>query len=185
MALQDTVEQAARGLGLELIEIERTSYGTLRITIDWPWDEGGSERWVTAEDCERLTHQLQYALEVENVDYKRLEVSSPGIDRKLRHEQDMRRFVGQLVDIELKVPIGADVAQGMVSANRKKFRGTLEAADAGWQIVMQAEVKAKPGAKISAKRLAQAPTQALGFVWDELAQVRLASVVNFKGRSAD
>jgi hypothetical protein len=56
-------------------------------------------------------------------------VSSPGIDRPLRSEQDFERFAGSLVDITLKAPIGKELgasAGGLISANRKKFRGTLE-----------------------------------------------------------
>ena len=48
------------------------------------------------EDCERITRQMQYALEVEGLDYRRLEVGSPGIDRPLRHENDFIRFEGQV-----------------------------------------------------------------------------------------
>ena len=77
------------------------------------------------EDCEKVTRQLQFALEVDGADYKRLEVSSPGIDRPLRHEKDFERFAGQVIDITLKAPMGV-AAAGQVSANRKKFRGTLE-----------------------------------------------------------
>jgi ribosome maturation factor RimP len=95
------------------------------VTIDWPWAAEQVERLVTVEDCERVTRQLQYVLEVEGVDYQRLEVSSPGIDRPLRHAQDFERFEGEVVDLVLKAPIGA-AAAGQVAANRKKFRGTLQ-----------------------------------------------------------
>src|SRR6218665_270417 len=44
---------------------------------------------VTVEDCEKVTRQLQFALEVDGVQYQRLEVASPGIDRPLRGEQDL------------------------------------------------------------------------------------------------
>jgi ribosome maturation factor RimP len=76
--------------------------------------------------------------------------------------------------------MGADAA-GQVAANRKKFRGTLERAEGGWQIVWSDEPPAKPGQKVSKKR-APAPVQALGFRLDELKEARLASVVDFKGR---
>jgi ribosome maturation factor RimP len=77
-------------------------------------------------------------------------------------------------------------AAGHVSANRKKFRGTLErvaAADGtpGWQIVWSEEPAAKPGQKISKKRV-PAPLQALGFALDELREARLAPIVDFNGR---
>ena len=81
-----------------------------------------------------MTRQLQYVLDVEGVDYRRLEVSSPGIDRPLRNDKDFARFEGQVIDITLRQPIGADGA-GIVSGQRKKFRGLLASTDAAdeWQ----------------------------------------------------
>lgn len=182
MPLQDTVEQTVTGLGYDLVEIERSAGGLLRVTIDWPWDPAQSEdRFVTVEDCEKVTRQLQYTLEVEGVDYRRLEVSSPGIDRPLRHEADFERFAGEIVDITLRAPIGA-AAQGQAHPGRKKFRGTLErAAAGGWQIVWSEEPAVKPGQRVSRKR-APAPAQVLGFQLEELREARLAPVVDFKGR---
>lgn len=179
MALQDIVEQTVAGLGYELVELERSAGGTLRVTIDLPW-EPGAEKFVNVEDCERVTRQLQYTLEVEGVEYKRLEVSSPGIDRPLRHQKDFERFAGEIVDITLKAPMGA-AAGGQVAANRKKFRGTLERAEAGWQVVWSDEPEPKPGQKVSKKKV-PAPMQVLGFTLDELKDARLAPIVDFKGR---
>ena len=179
------IETTVTGLGYELVEIERAAQGLLRITIDRlpgrAYPSGGGE-FITVEDCELVTRQLQYVLEVEGVDYHRLEVSSPGIDRPLRHEQDFVRFAGELIDITLKAPIG-EAAGGLVNANRKKFRGTLErdAAGTGWQIVWSDEPEAKPGQRVSKKRV-PAPLQVLGFTLDELREARLAPVVDFKGR---
>ena len=189
MALQQIVEQIVTGLGYDLVEIDRSAGGLLRITIDWPWQAPAedahplSDQFVTVEDCEKVTRQLQFALEVDAIEYKRLEVSSPGIDRPLRHEQDFVRFAGSVIDITLKVPMGASAA-GQVSPNRKKFRGTLERADAGgWQIVWSDEPPVKPGQRVSKKRI-PAPLQALGFTLDELREARLAPIVDFKGRGA-
>jgi len=181
MALQETIEQTVTGLGYELVEIERTGGGLLRVTIDMPYVPD-TEQFINAEDCEKVTRQLQYVLEVEGVEYARLEVSSPGIDRLLRGEKDFERFAGELVDITLKAPIGVAASAGStVTASRKKFRGTLERAEAGWQVVWSDEPPVKPGQKISKKRM-PAPLQALGFTLDELHQARLAPVVDFKGR---
>lgn len=191
MALQDIVEQTVRGLGYDLVEIDRSAGGLLRITIDFPWEPSrGSgamlEQFITVEDCEKVNRQLQFALEVDGIEYRRLEISSPGIDRPLRNAQDFERFVGCLVDLTLKAPIGA-AALGQVNAHRKKFRGTLEkliGADGavGWQIVWSDVVAAKPGQKISKKRTPP-PLHAMGFSFEELREARLAPVVNFKGRS--
>jgi ribosome maturation factor RimP len=194
VALKDIVEQTVTGLGYDLVEIERSAGGLLRITIDLPWTPpvAGTtvvEQFVTVEDCEKVTRQLQFAIEVEQIEYRRLEVSSPGIDRPLRHLQDFERFVGQVIDVTLKQPMGA-AAAGQVSANRKKFRGVLERVDvvaalpkaeAAWQIVWRDEPVAKPGQKISKKR-PQPPLQALGFVLSEIREARLAPIVSFKGR---
>jgi ribosome maturation factor RimP len=181
MALHDTIGLTVTGLGYELVEIERTAGGLLRVTIDMPY-EPGNEQFINAEDCEKVTRQLQFVLEVEGAEYSRLEVSSPGIDRPLRTEQDFNRFAGELVDITLKAPIGAAASAGsVVSANRKKFRGTLERAGSGWQIVWSEEPAPKPGQKVSKKK-APAPLHALGFSLDELHTARLAPVVDFKGR---
>ncbi|NBS48263.1 MAG: ribosome maturation factor RimP [Betaproteobacteria bacterium] len=187
MALLDTVKQTVAGLGYELVELERSAGGTLRITIDLPWDGrvGAQAPLVTVEDCEKVTRQLQYTLEVDNVDYRRLEVSSPGIDRPLRDERDFERFAGEVVDITLKAPIGA-AASGQVAPGRKKFRGTLERTESGWQVVWRDEpLKSgqKPGHKVS-RRKEPAPLQALGFTLDELREARLAPIVDFKGRRA-
>ena len=94
MALQQTIDDTIRGLGFELVELERSAGGLLRVTIDFPWSPDEAVRLITVEDCERATRQLQYVLEVEGVDYHRLEVSSPGIDRPLWHAQDFERFEG-------------------------------------------------------------------------------------------
>ena len=194
VALKDIVEQTVTGLGYDLVEIERSAGGLLRITIDLPWTPpvAGTavvEQFVTVEDCEKVTRQLQFAIEVEQIEYRRLEVSSPGIDRPLRHLQDFERFVGQVIDVTLKQPLGA-AAAGQVNANRKKFRGVLERGEmvvtspeveTAWQIVWRDEPVAKPGQKISKKR-PQPPLQALGFVLSEIREARLAPIVSFKGR---
>ena len=187
MALQDIVEQTVTGLGYELVEIERSAGGLLRITIDLPWkpeSDDAAAQFVNVEDCEKVNRQLQFALEVDGVEYRRLEISSPGIDRPLRGEKDFERFTGATIDITLKAPMGS-AANGQVNANRKKFRGVLERTQvgdvAGWQIVWRDELKVKPGQKVSKKRVLP-PLQALGFELNELREARLAPIVNFKGR---
>ncbi|MBC7547118.1 MAG: ribosome maturation factor RimP [Polaromonas sp.] len=192
MALQETIEQTVTGLGYDLVDVERIGGGLLRVTIDMPYQPdvaGFIEQQINAEDCEKVTRQLQFVLEVEGAQYARLEVSSPGIDRPLRHEKDFERFVGELIDITLKAPIGPVASAGStVAASRKKFRGTLERPQAatesvlaGWQIVWSDEPAVKPGQKVSKNRIPE-PLQALGFTLDEIAQARLAPVVDFKGR---
>ncbi|QEA14301.1 ribosome maturation factor RimP [Comamonas flocculans] len=187
MALQQIVQQTVEGLGFELVDVERSAGGLLRVTIDVPWQrpeagQAAAERYITVDDCEAVTRQLQFALEVGSIDYQRLEVSSPGIDRPLRREDDLERFEGELIDLTLKAPLGA-AAGGQVAANRKKFRGRLERAEGGgWQITWSDEPAPRPGQRVGRKR-ESAPLQVLGFEWDELREARLAPVVNFKGRA--
>ena len=123
---QALVESTVAGLGYELVELERSARGLLRVFIDkMPGDPSGE--FITVDDCEKVTRQLQYLLEVEGVPYERLEVSSPGLDRPLRKPADYQRFAGLEVDITLKQPF----------QNRKKFKGVLEA-DGDPQTVFQA-----------------------------------------------
>ena len=82
-----TIGPTVEGLGYEFVDAERLAGGLLRVTID---RDGG----VQLADCERVSRQLTHVLAVENVDYARLEVSSPGLDRPLKHARDFARFAG-------------------------------------------------------------------------------------------
>lgn len=182
MALQNIIEQTVVGLGYQLVDIERSAGGLLRITIDKIWQVSEPEQFIQVEDCEKVTRQLQFVLEVEQTAYSRLEVSSPGIDRPLKTEADLARFSGEVIDITLKAPMGA-AAAGLVSANRKKFRGVLEVTDTPhtWQITWRDEPVSKPGMRV-AKVKKDTPVQALQFTLSELREARLAPIVDFKGR---
>lgn len=161
MNWMQAVERTVTGLNYELVDVERAAGGLLRVTIDripgqaYP---SGEHEFVTVEDCEAVTRQLQYLLEVENVDYARLEVSSPGLDRPLKTPEHYARFAGNDVQITLKLPF-----QG-----RKKYQGTLQAAESGesWQLVFT-EGKVE---------------QVLDFAFDEVREARLVPVLDFKGR---
>ena len=75
MTLHQTIEDTVSGLGYELVELERSAGGLLRVTIDFPWTPGQPPAPpVTVDDCERVTRQLQFTLEVEGVDYRRRNV---------------------------------------------------------------------------------------------------------------
>lgn len=173
------IERTVTGLGYELVEVERAPRGLLRVTIDrapahadapamapgpsgsataggvTTADEAGS---VTVEDCERVTRQLQYVLDVDGVPYDRLEVSSPGLDRPLRHSRDFERFTGSPIELTLRAPL----------KGRKRFKGELgpgETADA-WRLVFE------DGRGM----------QALDFRLDEIQEARLVPVLDFRGR---
>jgi ribosome maturation factor RimP len=158
---QSVVERTVAGLGYELVDCERGPRGLLRVFIDRVagrrYDTGDGE-FVTVDDCEKVTRQLQYVLEVEAVSYERLEVSSPGLDRPLKTLGDYRRFAGMEVDLSLKLPF-----QG-----RKKYRGVLREQGQDWRLVYR-------DGKVE---------QALDFSLDEVREARLVPVVNFKGRAS-
>jgi ribosome maturation factor RimP len=162
---QQAVERTVTGLGYEPVDLERSGGGLLRVTIDRvpgrAYTTGESDA-VTVDDCELVTRQLQYVLEVEQCDYARLEVSSPGLDRPLKREADYERFAGSAIDLTLKLPL-----QG-----RKKFRGVLSAREGGgWRLVMEPAAKGQP-------------EQTLDFHFDEVRDARLVPVIDFKGRKA-
>jgi ribosome maturation factor RimP len=172
MSLVKAVESTVTGLGYELVECERTPQGLLRVYIDrlpgGAYDLPGE--FVTVEDCEKVNRQLQYALEVVNVDYSRLEVSSPGLDRPLTTPAHYERFAGVEVEVSLKVPF-----QG-----RKNYRGVLEAVE-----VPEGETAPEGGSWQLVFKVGEgknAVEQALGFTLDEVRTARLVPVVDFKGR---
>ena len=166
-----TVETTVTGLGYDLVAIERAPRGLLRVTIDRVPGQlyaSGDGEFITVDDCEQVTRQLQYVLEVAGADYARLEVSSPGLDRPLRREADFRRFAGQAVDVTLKQPF-----QG-----RKAWRGVLAEAPA------DAPAEAGAPAGWSLHVVDGKTEQVLGFTLDEVREARLVPVVDFKGRRA-
>lgn len=110
MQLTELIETTVTGLGYELVDLERTGRGMLCVYIDQP-------AGFSLEDCEKVTRQLQHVLTVENIDYERLEVSSPGLDRPLRKLADFERFAGSEVSVTLKKPLDG----------RKTYRGILHA----------------------------------------------------------
>jgi ribosome maturation factor RimP len=155
---RELIEQSVGGLGYELVDADRSARGLLRVFIDrvpgraYPTGESES---VTVDDCEAVTRQLQYALEVDAVAYERLEVSSPGLDRPLRHGADYERFAGSPVELALKAPF-----QG-----RKHWKGRLERAPEGegWTLALEGD-------------------QVLSFTLDEVREARLVPVLDFKGK---
>lgn len=108
--LQGLVERSVTQLGYELVDLEISNRGKLlRVFID-------KSEGVTIDDCVLVSNQLGNVLAVENdIDYDRLEVSSPGIDRVLKKPADFERFSGQRAQVKLRVPMDT----------RKKLLGIL------------------------------------------------------------
>lgn len=173
MNWQDAAQRTVAALSYELVDLERTGGGLLRVFIDrvpsvvYPT---GESELVTVDDCEAVTRQLQYALEVELCNYTRLEVSSPGLDRPLKREADYARFAGYVVALTLKLPL----------AGRKKFEGVLVAREGGWRLEMAPAIV--KGGKPAGAAAAQAE-RALDFVLDEVREANLVPVVDFKGKA--
>lgn len=96
--LAEVLESTVHGMGYELVDAQVSQRGrVVRLFVDKP---GG----VTVDDCAGVSRQLSRVLAVENIDYDRLEVSSPGLDRPLRGERDFARFAGQRADVRMRVP---------------------------------------------------------------------------------
>jgi ribosome maturation factor RimP len=109
MQLVELIEQAVNGLGYELVDFETSPRARLlRVFID-------KEAGISVDDCAAVSNHLTRLFTVENVDYDRLEVSSPGMDRPLKKAADYARFVGADVQFKLRVPVG----------NQRNFRGTI------------------------------------------------------------
>lgn len=120
------VETTLAGLGYELVDLEISGRGMYRVFIDkHPGDKPGG---ITLEDCERVSNQLTRLFVVEGVDYDRLEVSSPGLDRPLKKEADFIRFRGEKASLKLRMPL----------EGRKNFIGILgEVKDGVLQLDME------------------------------------------------
>lgn len=165
-------ERVARSYGLEVFDVQlrRESVGTvLRVVIDRP-DPGtpvpasskkpaaGVERRTLEEesvgiaDCQRVSHDLSALLDVEEDDLATaalgqaytLEVSSPGLDRPLRHEADYRRFQGRLAKVVTTEPLNGQSA----------FAGRLAGVEGGVVLLEEGrKVHRVPLAKIKRGRL--------------------------------
>lgn len=121
--LHTLLERSVAGLGYEMVDLEVSNRGKLlRLFIDKP--EG-----VNIDDCVLVSNQLSNLLAVEHdVDYDRLEVSSPGMDRVLKKESDFLRFAGQRASIKLRMPV----------EGRKNFLGILRGLEQG-ELLLEVE----------------------------------------------
>jgi ribosome maturation factor RimP len=112
MDLNTLIETTVVGLGYELVDVEMSPRGrTIRVFIDVI----GKDTGVDVEDCAKVSNQLSRVFEVENIDFDRLEISSPGLDRVVKKAEDFERFAGQEIQIKLRIPQGG----------RRNFQGEL------------------------------------------------------------
>ena len=125
-AIETLVEPVVAGMGYELVDLQAANGGRmLRLFIDKP---GG----IDVEDCAAVSRQLSRVFEVEGLDYDRLEVSSPGLDRPLRKASDFARFAGQKADVRMRTPD---------ASGRRRFVGTLRGTEDG-RVTMEVEGQA-------------------------------------------
>lgn len=157
----ELIAKTVSGLGYELVEVERGERGILRVYIDFPAAVAQEKGPITVEDCATVSHQLSHVLTVENVDYERLEISSPGLDRPVRTLADFERFAGSEATVKLRVPTPG--------TNRKTYTGILHAPQ-GDKIGLEFESKDGPAL--------------LEFTLAELDKARLVPQVDFRSRKA-
>lgn len=120
MDLQALIEPTLNGMGYEMVAIERAGRGLVRVFIDGP-------NGINLDDCVKVSNQLTRVFMVENIDYDRLEVSSPGLDRPLVKEADFVRFNGERALVKLHAPI----------EGRKRYTGLIKGLQDG---VLQMDV---------------------------------------------
>lgn len=117
--LEQLVGTTVNGLGYELVDLEHSPRGRLiRVFVDGP--DG-----ISVDDCAKVSDQLTRVFAVEGVDYDRLEVSSPGLDRPLKTAAAFRRFVEERVKIRLRRPL----------EGRANFQGTLKSCDGEYVVL--------------------------------------------------
>lgn len=110
MDLTALLEKTVGALGYELVDLELANSGRLiRIFID-------KTAGIDVEDCATVSNHLTRLLVVEGVEYDRLEISSPGLDRPLKRPQDFARFVGERVQVKARLPLNG----------RRRFVGKLQ-----------------------------------------------------------
>ncbi|MDV2117635.1 ribosome maturation factor RimP [Alcaligenes faecalis] len=153
-------QETLAGTEYELVDVERAPLGLLRIIIDHP--EG-----VRIEHCEWVSKQLSRVFEVENVDYQRMEVTSPGVDRPLLRVADYVRFSGERVQVRLHEALD----------NRKVFVGTLHAPEGA----LPASVPLDTVFRLELDEASGKLTQ-VEFTYDQVDRAKLDPVLDFKGK---
>lgn len=184
--LLSIVESTVEGMGFEFVDLEHLPRGMMRVTID-------SENGIGVDDCERVSNQLSYLFTVEEVNYERLEVSSPGVERPLKRDRDWARFVGKLAHVELYAPL---IAEGFPEAGRRKLDGRIqgvrgEGAEAMIDFLFTDEKPAKTPAQAARERIAQKRSGkkaqtvepvAVSFAISSVDRAHLVAELNFKGK---
>lgn len=171
--VQAIIERTVAGMGYEPVDVEHAQQGLLRVYIDLAGGSGG----ITIEDCEQVSRQLSHVLVVENVEYSRLEVSSPGLDRPLKKPADFERFAGERITVRLRAPL----------EGRRNFEGLLTVepdSRFGLELIEREPATARGGkggkgggvAKGTKDAGPPAPSRKMIFSLDEIERARLVPV---------
>jgi ribosome maturation factor RimP len=140
--LKNLLEPPVENMGYELVDLEVRlggKDGVVRVFIDHP--DG-----ITLDDCEKVSRVISALLDIEDPlpGHYNLEVSSPGLDRKLTKVEHFQRFTGETVKVKTRIPI----------AGRKRFRGTLVTSnDENIVVEVDGEPQTLPMATIDTARL--------------------------------
>jgi ribosome maturation factor RimP len=169
--LYRTVETTVGGLGYQLVDVERLGGGLLRVTLD-------ADKGVGLDDCERVSRQLSHLFAVEDVEYQRLEVSSPGLDRPLKNASDFRRFVGSEVNVQLYAP-------AVAAGGRRRMRGRLlqvkgEESAEYFQLQLTADEVPTKAARRAAKLRQNETPVVVDIALAEVEKARLVPELNFR-----
>jgi ribosome maturation factor RimP len=158
--VREIAERVASSSGLELVDVEFHGGGNsrmLRITVDKP-------AGVTHQDCANVSREVGTILDVEDAvsgSYL-LEVSSPGLDRKLSHPAEFERFVGSLIKVTVGEPVNGS----------RHFEGRLENARDGRIVVVLENRQSRSKGRRQQQAAGEAPRVEI-----ELANVEKANLV--------
>lgn len=169
------IEQTVTGMGYELVDVEWAGGGVLRVFIDTVdgavRDDGTPAAGVSVDDCAKVSDQLSRVFAVENVNYERLEISSPGLDRPLKKAADFARFVGQEAFVKLRMsPDGQP-------RGRRQFQGILQRLEDGDGGDALPE---RMGLIVDGK---EGTPELLEFSFDEVEKARLVPRIEFRSRA--
>jgi ribosome maturation factor RimP len=177
-------ERTLSAMGYQLVDIEFGQRGLLRIFID-------SGQGVRIEDCELVSRQLTHLFTVEEIEYSRLEVSSPGLDRPLRRPEDFVRFQGERATIRLRQAFqGRRNFEGMITVEADGAFG-LELVAASAAAAPAGGVRGRPGRtkpppRSPSRGLAKSASpdesltiRKLVFTLEEIERARLVPMVKF------
>lgn len=179
------VEETVQGLGYEFVDYERLPRGLMRITID-----SDAEGGVGVDDCEAVSDQITHLFTVEGIDYERLEVSSPGVERPLKRAAEWRRFIGRPAHVELYEPLKAE---GFPEAGRRKLDGIILGieGDAGNEVISfsfeELNIARTPSQAVKSRQAgkakkAKAEPVRVSFGINDVDRANLIAELDFKGK---